>query len=137
MTDIWARFRDPKTFIEKNDFTGFTDPHESVWLEEIPDVKKICYELMQIVEGGQLGGVLITKLPPGKKILPHVDSGWHAEHYDKYFVPIQNAKGAEFCFENGVAPASEGTPVWFRNDVLHWVNNYSNQDRIAMIVCIR
>lgn len=137
MVDIWARFKDPRECIESGDWTSFVNEHESEWLEDIPSVKGIASEIMSYLDGEQLGGILITKLPPSGRIKPHVDSGWHAEYYDKYFIPIKNHDGAKFCFESGEIEPVEGECYAFRNDRLHWVENESNEDRIAMIICIK
>lgn len=137
MVDIWARFNNPEPFIKSGDWSKFVDEHESEWLCDIPEVKEICQELMEHLSGERLGGVLITKLPPNGKIYPHIDKGWHAEYYDKYFISIKNVKGAKFCFDDGEIEPNEGDVYAFRNDKNHWVENKSNQDRIAMIVCIK
>lgn len=137
MTDIWARFKDPKPHVESGDWSGFADKHESVWLKDIPGVKAICDSLMDFLGGEALGGVLITKLPVGGKITPHTDAGWHAAEYDKYYVPLKNAKGSEFHFDDCFICPEEGDVYAFRNDKVHWVENNSTEDRIAMIVCIK
>lgn len=137
MTDIWVRYKDPKPHIESGDWSKFADCHDSVWLKNIPFIKDLCSALMGFLDGERLGGVLITKLPPGGKILPHVDSGWHAEEYDKYYVPIKNHSGAVFFFDNCSIDPEEGEVYAFRNDKMHWVENNSEEDRIAMIVCIK
>lgn len=137
VTDIWARFKDPKECIESGDWSGFVDEHESEWLRDIPYVRGICSALMGYTGGVRLGGVLITKLPPGGKVLPHTDDGWHASYYDKYFLSIKNLPGAKFCFEGGSIDPSEGEVHAFRNDKLHWVDNNSDESRIAMIICIK
>lgn len=137
MTDIWVRFNDPKQFIDSGDWSTCCDPHISVWLKDIPIVKDICSALIGFTGGTQLGSVLITKLPPGGNILPHTDDNWHSNYYDKYFIPIQNNKGASFCFGSGYIMPNTGEVWAFRNDVEHWVNNDSNIDRIAMIINIR
>jgi len=137
MTDIWARYKNPKECIESGDWSSFGLEHESEWLKDIPYIKDICNAIMQKTEGERLGGVLITKLPPGKEIEAHVDQGWHAEYYDKYFVSIKNGEGASFCFDGIEITPTEGEVYAFRNDVTHWVKNNSESDRIAMIVCIK
>ena len=76
MTDIWARYKNPKECIESGDFSSFGLEHKSEWLKDIKEVKDISYALMGFLDGKQLGGVLITKLPPGGKIKPHTDSGY-------------------------------------------------------------
>lgn len=137
MTDIWVRYNDIKNLASP---ATFNDEHDSVWYDEsiyIPEVFPVVFRLMSIVKGERLGGVLITKIPPGGKIAPHIDEGWHAEYYDKYFVPIQSDEGCIFGFEDGVIDARPGEVHWFRNDNPHWVENNSKRDRIVMIVCIR
>lgn len=136
MTDIWARFGD----VSDGDYSILGEEHDSVWYKSasvIPNIKDIVFKLMTEVKGERLGGVLITKLPPGGKITPHIDGGWHAEYYEKFYIAIKNPQGASFCFENAIISAEDGECYWFRNDVLHWVENNSDEDRIAMIVCIK
>lgn len=135
MTDIWVRYNHVNNMGEK-----FNDEHTSVWypvIEKIPAVLPIVFQIMQHVGGERLGGVLITKIPPGGRIEPHTDSGWHAEYYDKFYVAVQNGKGSIFGFQDGDIDAKEGEVWQFDNSVPHWVINNSDQDRIAMIVCIR
>jgi len=136
MTDIWARFGD----VSNGDYSILGVEHDSVWYksaELIPDVKNIAFQLMTSVNGERLGGILITKLPAWGKIKPHTDSGWHAAYYEKFYVAVSNPVGSYFCFENDRIDARNGDCYWFRNDRIHWVENNSNEDRIAMIVCIK
>lgn len=146
MTDIWVRYNDRRPFdAGERPMSQFNDEHDSVWYPEaakLPELRPILFGLMARVEGERLGGVLITKLPPGGRLDAHTDSGWHAGHYDKYFVALQNEPGAMFWFqgERGdpeVISARTGDIYWFRNDIVHGVENNSKDDRIAMIVCIK
>jgi len=140
MQDIWARYNDVRPFEAKGSLQGFEAEHDSIWypvIDKIPSVKKVVFDLMRIVDGERLGGVLITKLPAGGHIAKHTDSGWHAQYYDKFYVPILNAKGSVFGFEDGTIDPELGQAWWFDNSNPHWVDNDSDTDRIAMIVCIR
>jgi len=141
VTDIWVRYNDITPFERgEKPFSEFADKHRSIWYpiaSKIPEVIEPVTDIMKFVNGKELGGVLITKLPPGGQVYPHTDSGWHAEYYDKYFVPIQNDKGAEFYFIDGVIKPNEGEVYKFDNSYIHWVKNNSTKDRIAMIVCIK
>lgn len=137
MTDIWVRYKDPSECISTGDFSSMGLEHKSEWLKEVPFIKDISSKLMSFLDGEQLGGVLVTKLPASGKIEPHIDSGWHAEYYDKYFVSIKNESGAKFCFDDIEIEPKEGDVYAFRNDVNHWVINESKADRIAMIICIK
>jgi quercetin dioxygenase-like cupin family protein len=86
----------------------------------------------------ELGGVLITHIPPGEGVAPHIDTGWHAEYYyDKYAVQLQGNKDQGFCFEGLTISAEPGQVYWFNNQKKHWVYNDSNEDRMTMIICVR
>lgn len=137
MEDIWLRYGDISEMVVSGDYSKIADEHDSIWLQDLPESKKICLEIMAKVGGERLGGVLITRLPPGGEITPHTDSGWHAEYYDKYYVPIKNEKGSVFGFIDGVIDPVIGEAWKFDNSVPHWVTNNSNSERIAMIICIR
>lgn len=140
MQDIWVRYNDDHGYLQAGDFSRFSDEHDSVWYPvalEIPEVMGVVFSLMRLVNGERLGGVLITRLPPGGRIEKHIDEGWHAGYYHKFFVPLVNAPGALFRFEDGDIAPAEGEAWFFDNSVPHWVENGSDQDRIALIVCIK
>jgi hypothetical protein len=137
MTDIWVRYKDPSDNIKSGDWASFFTEHDSVWLKDTPSVKDICSKIMECVGGTRLGGVLLTRLPAGGVITPHVDGGWHAEYYDKYLVPVINDKGATFCYNKVSQETPSGEVFAFRNDMEHWVQNNSSRERIVMIVCIK
>ena len=135
MTDIWVRFGDVS-----QGFENLRMPHDSVWYpcaEFLDGVKDIAFGLMSLVNGERLGGILITKLEAGKEILPHVDKGWHAEYYEKFYVAIKSPKGSKFCFESGDIESEDGDCFLFRNDRLHWVKNDTTEARLTMVVCIK
>jgi Aspartyl/Asparaginyl beta-hydroxylase len=140
MVDIWVRYNDITPFLASGDFSKVNDKHTSVWYPsfyEMPEIVPLIFNTMALVNGEELGAVLITKLPPGGEIEKHVDLGWHALYYDKYYIPIKNHTGAIFGFEDGIIRPDEGDVWWFNNQIPHWVENNSNEDRIALIVCIR
>ena len=135
--DIWVRYGDISGLVESGDYSGIADEHDSIWLKDLPAVRRVCFDIMAMVDGERLGGVLITRLQPGCEIKPHIDSGWHASYYNKYYVPIKNEIGSVFGFESGDINAVAGEVWEFDNSVRHWVNNYSESERVAMIVCIK
>jgi len=135
VSDIWARYN-----AIENIGPRFNDAHTSVWY---PDMQRLKYlrpivdQLMHDVQGDQLGAVLITKIPAGCQVYPHVDGGWHALHYEKFIVQIAGNAEQSFCFENSELSALNGDVYWFNNQSAHWVKNPSNEDRISLIVCIK
>jgi len=136
MVDIWARFAD----VSDGDISRIGRPHESVWYPcsiSLGNIKSISESVCAFVGGEYLGGVLITKLPPGGKIKPHIDNGWHAAEYEKIHLSVVTPKGSYFGFENGRIESVPGDCYWFRNDVPHWVENNSDSERISVIICVK
>jgi hypothetical protein len=144
MSDIWVRYNDIEPFRESGNYSTFNDRHVPVWYDawtKYPDVqaalREIIFDLMASVEGEMLGGVLITRIPSGGGIAPHTDHGWHVEYYDKFYVSIESAPGAEFwCGDEFINP-DPGEVYLFDNKLEHWVTNGSDHDRMTLIVCIR
>ena len=135
VSDIWVRYNDPAKF-----GPHFNDEHDAVWYPAwyaLPELKPLVFGLMEYVQGTRLGGILITKLPPGGVVKTHVDSGWHAGYYEKFTIALQNRPGAVFRFPDADLLASSGDCYWFDNSVPHGVMNHSDQDRLALIVCIK
>lgn len=137
LDDIWLRYNDYANF--DGDREKFNAEHDSVWYPsaDLIPVKKICLQLMAIVGGERLGGVLITRIPPGGKCLPHVDDGWHAKYYEKFAIQLCGDLKQSFNFENESFSAVAGDAYWFDNSFLHWVDNDSDQERMTLIICIR
>lgn len=139
VSDIWVRYRNRDEF--NGDWAEFANsPHDCVWYEAadyIPAVRDIAFDLMSWVRGERLGGVLITKVPAGGRVMPHVDGGYNALTYDKFAVLLESADGQGMHYEDGCMAGDPGSVFWFRNDVPHWVVNDSTVDRITLIVCIQ
>ena len=52
--DIWLRYNDKTSFIEKGSFVGFNDPHIPVWypaIEALPAAKRLIFDLMAALNG--------------------------------------------------------------------------------------
>ena len=132
LDDIWARFGDPARASDGS-------PHDSFWYPaaDVLGIKEFCLDLMRAVDGVELGGVLITRIPPGKECKPHTDPGWHARRYQKFGVQITSSPGQKFCFEGEELETRPGDVFWFDNQFSHWVTNPTPYERVTMIVCIR
>lgn len=136
--DIWVRYNDFANYAGHPSF--FTEPHESVWypcIEAIPSVKALCLDLMAAVQGERLGGVLITRIPPGGEVSPHVDHGWHARYYDKFAIQLAGNAEQVFWFEDAQLSPLPGECYTFDNSHEHAVYNPSTSARMTLICCIR
>ena len=97
-SDIWVRYNtreaveiDEKPLGADHPANG---PHRSKWYPayyQLPQLRPIIFNLMSLVDGEELGVVLLVKLEAGKKIYPHCDGGWAASCYEKYFIPTDCA----------------------------------------------
>lgn len=135
--DIWLRYNDFKNF--DGDMAKFNEQHDSTWyhaIDSVPSAPEIIFNVMRFILGERLGGVLITKIPPGESVKPHLDRGWHAEYYQKFAVQISADEDQVFCFDETELVTMPGDLFTFDNQRRHWVTNASKTtDRITMIVC--
>lgn len=133
VSDIWLRY-------SGGAFEDSRKPHESVWFDSadlLSEVKKHARHVMTLVQGDALGGILITRIPPGGKVYPHVDGGWNAETFDKFALQIASHQQQAFCYADGQHVTMPGDLYWFNNQESHWVINDSPVERITMIVCVK
>jgi uncharacterized RmlC-like cupin family protein len=133
--DIWVRYNDFSHYA--GDMQAFNGPHESVWYpiaERLSEAKRLSEE---IAGDKAIGAVLITRIPAGKQVYPHVDGGWHARHYDKHAIQIRGNAQQRFVVEDEELVTLTGDEFYFNNSVPHFVINDSTEDRITMIVCLR
>lgn len=138
VSDIWVRYNAWENYT--GDMAAFNGPHESSWypaVEQLPSLKPLVFDLMRMVEGERLGGVLITKIPAHGECRPHRDGGWHANFYRKFAIQLASAPGQAFRFEGESLSAKPGEVYSFDNSQLHWVTNESDADRMTLIACIK
>lgn len=138
VSDIWVRYNAWENWA--GDVAAFNGPHESSWypvVSQLPAVWSLVRRVMRDTGLRTLGGVLITKIPPGGRVEPHVDHGWHARHYDKFAVQLRGNARQAFCFEGAELRPVPGDLYTFDNSRLHWVVNDSDEDRITLIICLR
>ena len=135
VSDIWLWFNeipeDPTAVI--NDIQTVPYP---AWTR-LPSLRRLVLDLMHRVNGVQLGRCIVTKLPPGGQITPHVDHGGPAEFYTRYQIALQSLPGALFHCEDETAGFRTGEVWWVNNRIKHSVVNNSADDRIVCIVDIR
>lgn len=132
VSDIWLMFN------EVGDSTAndiIVKPYPA--FEKLPQARPLIFDLMRTVEGVTLGRVIITKLPPGKKITPHVDGGAPATYYKRYQMALQSLPGALFTIGDETVNFESGEVWLIDNKKEHSVVNNSRDDRIVMIVDIR
>jgi Aspartyl/Asparaginyl beta-hydroxylase len=124
--DIWARWIQPG----REDFIWYYRPLTAL-------LKPLVKQVYSHVGATELGGVLVTRIPPREQVLPHIDTGWHAETFSKYCICVKADEKQKFCFEGHELVTHPGSVFWFDNSYRHWVINNSDRERISLIVCLK
>lgn len=149
MDDVWFHYADPARYAP-GDLKSMMNEHIPIWypaVKAVPSVRRITMDLMARVEGEAIGLVMITRIPPGAGLDPHIDRGWHCDYHDKFYVSLQSEPGSLFCTDGRKSYDVEPEPTealnprpgecWlFDNHRNHWVVNESPVDRLTLIVCI-
>lgn len=131
--DIWVRFNDvttPEAVVDDLDCIAYP-----AW-QELP-VQDLVLNVMRAVRGVRLGRVIISRLPPGASITPHIDQGAPATYYTRYHVALQSGPGALNISGGEVVTYQAGELWWFDNRVEHEIINNSADDRIALVIDVR
>ena len=137
--DIWVRYRKREELVTGDDFRA---PHFAefypAW-HRLRSLQPIVYGLVARVKAVYLGGILITKIPPGGQVKPHHDRGsWHAEEMNmKVYVPLQSNDGCINHCEDESVTMRPGDVWTFDNLKIHSVENRGETDRITAIICMR
>lgn len=140
VSDLWIRFNAWKNYNPKKP-SQFLKAHRSVWYPayaRLPAIKPLIFGLMTVFAGEELGGVLITRIPPGCRVEKHRDGGFNAEYYNRKFAIMlkSNAEQA-FCFDGEKMITEPGDVFQFDNSFEHWVTNQSDEERMTLIVSLR
>lgn len=132
VSDIWLMFNEVSDQVA-NDL--IVKPYPAFLA--LPQARQLIFDLMRLVEGVTLGRVIITKLPPGKKIATHVDGGAPATYFTRYQIALQSLPGALFTIADETVNFESGDVWMIDNKKEHSVINNSRDDRIVVIVDIR
>lgn len=135
VSDIWLWFNDipddPSAVVNDIQTVSYRG-----WAA-LPALRRLVLDLIHRVDGVQLGRCIVTRLPPGGIITPHVDQGAPAEFYTRYQIALQSLPGALFHCEDETVNFRGGEIWWVNNRVTHSVVNNSADDRIVCVVDIR
>lgn len=139
--DIWLRFSDPEKCTNTSNVIGDDKP---IWyldnIHLLSEAKPIILDLMRWTCAYELGRVLITRIPPGGKILAHRDdAGDYVNMRDiaRYHVVLQGLPGSLYHCGNETVNMRTGQIWWFAAKELHAVENESEDDRIHLLIDLR
>lgn len=141
--DIWLRYSSLERCYAE-DSTGEVQNDTNVeWFqakELLPQARPIVLTLMATVGAYSLLRLLVTRIKPGGRILPHADTdGTYVQLNDiaRYHCIAQGLPGSKFRCGNEVAEMLTGEIWWFNAALEHEVLNESPDDRIHLIADVR
>jgi hypothetical protein len=137
--DIWIRFRAYDALTSAASFgEPFVPEFYPAW-HALAHLRPIVFGIMARCEAVQLGGVLITRVPPGKRVAPHDDRGrWHPVFFgSKVYVVLASNPGCYNTCEDETVVMSQGEAWSFDNLKTHSTVNGGETDRVTLIVSMR
>jgi aspartyl/asparaginyl beta-hydroxylase len=139
--DIFLRFQAGLTAVDGAVHgTPLPDHHESVWYpaaQVLPEATPLIFECMRVVQGERLGRVLITRLPPGGRIQPHLDADANARYWHFYHLLLVGSELTQFRCGREVVFMLPGELWLFDNLQEHELHNGGLDDRLSLIVAVK
>ena len=132
--DIWLRFQPLNGEPVREKVMNSPDCEWYPAWHILPQARTLVFDLQRRVEASRIGRVIITRLPSGKRIKPHPDTGEYASAYDRYHIVLHALPGCQFRAEEDAVQMRTGEVWWFQNRVEHEVVNNSSDERIHLIV---
>lgn len=103
------------------------------WL--LPSVAEAVMSILERLGAiGDLGRVMLTRLPKGASIASHVDEGTYADYFDRFHLCLQGDLGNIFECGTETYYPQPGELFWFNHKRIHSVRNTGTKDRIHLIV---
>lgn len=106
---------------------------------ELPGLGFVYDHVLSRVRAEEIGGILLTRIPAGKQVYPHSDTGgWHQEHFNlKVWVPLRANPGCVNTCGDEAVVMEPGSAWTFDNGIVHAVRNEGDSERICLILCFR
>lgn len=103
--------------------------------EDVEDAAaNLVSRLLVMTNAGELGRVLIVKLPPGGVLIEHVDEGVYAEHYERIHVALATNERAVLVCNDEAMHVPVGEAWWFDHRAPHTARNMGDSERVHLIV---
>lgn len=138
-SDIWLRYfpketlTEPAAYLREGRCVFYPGWHA------LPALQPVVFSLMTMCKGVELGGCLISRIPPGGEVKTHTDeAAWSARYYNrKFYVPIKaNARCVNVTVDEEIV--FRVGEIWsFDNLAPHSVENGGTTERITLIVSLR
>lgn len=116
---------------------GSQENKDSQVYKQFPSIKSAVFEIMTLVQGERLGGVMVNKIPPNGVIPLHTDGLPSEMYYHRFHLVLSTNDGVITTVGDSVLDMKVGQLWWFDNSVPHTIVNTGDTDRIHLVVDIR
>lgn len=111
--------------------------HKNIF--DVDEVQPLIAEALENCEATECGRVFIAKLKSGGKILPHMDHGVYADHFERFHLVLTSEEGNKFFVMDGFGWCESrhmkpGQLFWFNHKETHWAVNESKVPRMHLII---
>jgi len=141
--DIWLRYSDQERTANPEDTSEVQNDHGAVWYpgaQALPEAKPLILDLMRYTGAYELVRSVISRIPPGGRILRHADAVGDYVHLGdiaRYHFVVQGLPGSQFVCGNEAIDMLTGEVWWFSAHDEHEVKNNSSDDRISLMCDLR
>lgn len=141
--DIWLRYSDEAATHDPTRLDGVVNDTRPIFYPEwndLPQARPLVFGMMARLQAYELGRVLITRLRPGGRILPHADAaGDYTDQADggRYHVVLSARPGSLFRAGDETVQMQPGEAWWFNHLAEHEVINNGADDRIHLLIDTR
>lgn len=141
--DILLRYAPREALGDLDRVADVQNSPTSVWYpaaSRLPQIKPVVLNLMRAIDAWALERLLVTRIRPGGRILPHSDAeGVYTNSGDigRYHIVVQGLPGSLFKCGDDTVQMMTGEVWWFNAHQVHEVLNNSADDRIHLIADMR
>lgn len=128
VNDIIVRFDDPAHYTAGVHCINYK--YYDLLSPALDDMINLVKDRLQATK---IGRVVVTKINPGRKVLPHVDTEVSVKMYKRYHVCLYGAEGNMFSSGDETVTMRTGELWWFENKITHSCENTGSEDRVHLI----
>lgn len=125
----------PRATAPTSDSDHECSPYPAWWA--LPEARALIFPLLTAVHGTRLGRVMITSLPAGAEIPPHIDSKAQTDYYTRHHIILAHPQWDCWFLAGQETVCMRPGECWaVDNSVLHGVVNHGDTARLSLIVDI-
>lgn len=125
--------RAPEYFTAESIYTDL-EAANTLPSEVLSESTKLVNDLLNVLKADKLGRVMLVSLKPDGHIDRHFDSGEYSDFYDRFHIVLSSEDGNEFECGDELVKMKPGEVWIFNHHLEHEVHNYSDKERIHIIV---